>query len=132
VKGECQLELADLMEWGEGLELLVLPPDQRLTLAAVGEVMDGRLWKAHLGQLAARFPGHVSLGLSPRYDGQDAGRFQRLARVAAALGVPTVATALPFLHHGKRRRLGDVVTAVRLGGRVDRLVRKALTNSEVR
>ena len=132
VKGQCRLELSDLMEWGEGLELLVLPPDQRLTLAMVGEVMEGRLWRAHVGQLAARFPGQVSVALAPRYDGQDAGRFQRLTKVAGALGVPVVATALPFLHHGRRRRLADVLTAIRLGVRVDKLGRKALPNNEGR
>ena len=70
--------------------------------------------------------------MAPRYDGQDQERFQRLAQVAGALGVPTVATALPFLHHGRRRRLADVLTAIRLGLRVDKLGRRALPNNEGR
>ncbi|WP_374395883.1 error-prone DNA polymerase [Tabrizicola sp.] len=131
-KGECRLELADLLDWGEGVELLVLPPGQRLTLATAGEVMEGRLWKAHVQRLAAHFPGQVSLALAPRYDGQDQGRFRHLSRMAAASGLPTVATALPFLHHGRRRRLADVLTAIRLGVPVDRLGRKALPNNEGR
>ena len=64
-KGECRLELADLLDWGEGVELLVLPPGQRLTLATAGEVMEGRLWKAHVQRLAAHFPGQVSLWTCP-------------------------------------------------------------------
>ncbi|MBN8633041.1 MAG: PHP domain-containing protein, partial [Rhodobacterales bacterium] len=131
-KGECRLELADLLDWGEGMELLVLPPDQRLTLATVGEVMAAKSWRAHVARLAARFPGQVSLVLAPRYDGQDQGRFQRLSRLAAGLGVPTVASGLPFLHHGRRRRLADVLTAIRLGVPVDKLGRKALPNNEGR
>ena len=32
-KGECHLHLADLLDWGAGLELLLLPPGRGLTLA---------------------------------------------------------------------------------------------------
>jgi error-prone DNA polymerase len=131
-KGECRLELSDLLDWGQGMEMLVLPPDQRLTLAVIGDVMEPKLWKAQLGRLAKRFPGQVSLALSPRYDGQDRERFTRLTRLADSLGLPTVATALPFLHHGKRRRLADVLTAIRLGVTVDKLGRRALPNNEGR
>ncbi|MBL9046140.1 MAG: error-prone DNA polymerase [Tabrizicola sp.] len=132
VKGECRLELSDLLDWGQGMEMLVLPPDQRLTLAVVGEVMDGRLWRGHAQKLAARFPGQVSLAMAPRYDGQDRERFTRLTRLAESLGLPAVASGLPFLHHGRRRRLADVLTAVRLGVTVDKLGRRALPNNEGR
>ena len=131
-KGECRLELSDLLDWGQGMEMLVLPPDQRLTLAVIGDVIEPKLWKAQLGRLAKRFPGQVSLALSPRYDGQDRERFTRLTRLADSLGLSTVATALPFLHHGKRRRLADVLTAIRLGVTVDKLGRRALPNNEGR
>ncbi len=50
-KGECRLELSDLLDWGQGMEMLVLPPDQRLTLAVVGdtdgaEAVEGASWAA--------------------------------------------------------------------------------------
>lgn len=133
-KGDCRLELADLLDWGQGLEMLILPPDQRLTLAQappepMGDV-DG--WQAHAGRLIRGFPGQISLTLAPRYDGQDPERFRHLSDLAGRLGMPTVATALPFLHHGSRRRLADVLTAVRLGVRVDKLGRQALPNNEGR
>ena len=133
-KGECRLELADLLDWGEGLELLVLPPDRHLTLAIAppAPMGDAARWRAHVGKLHHRFPGQVSLALAPRYDGQDPERFQTLAATARALGIPPVATALPFLHHGGRRRLADVLTAVRLGVTVDKLGRRALPNNEGR
>ncbi len=131
-KGHCRLDLADLLDWGEGMEMLVLPADQRLTLAMIGEGMEPKLWQAHLRQLARRFPGQVSLVLAPRYDGQDPHRFQDLSRLAKGLGLPTVASGLPFLHHGRRRRLADVLTAIRLGVPVDRLGRRALPNNEGR
>ncbi|MBL9050801.1 MAG: error-prone DNA polymerase [Tabrizicola sp.] len=134
VKGECQLDLPDLLDWGAGMEMLVMPPDQRLTLAqAPPEPMgDSRRWQAQAKRLVRRFPGQVSLALSPRYDGQDRERFQHLARLAESLDIPTVATALPFLHHGRRRRLADVLTAIRLGVPVDKLGRRALPNNEGR
>jgi len=133
-KGDCRLDLPDLLDWGQGLEMMVIPPDQRLTLArAAPEPMgDAARWRAHVVKLQRRFPGQVSLAMAPRYDGQDPERFRDLSDMAGRLGVPTVATALPFLHHGRRRRLADVLTAVRLGVRVDKLGRQALPNNEGR
>ncbi|KAF0137669.1 MAG: error-prone DNA polymerase [Xanthobacteraceae bacterium] len=132
VKGDCTLDLPDLLDWGDGMEMLLIPPDQRLTLAMTGAALEPKLWNAHARRLAKRFPGQVSLAMSARYDGQDATRFQHLARLAETLNLPTVATALPFLHHGRRRRLADVLTAIRLGVPVDKLGRRALPNNEGR
>jgi DNA-directed DNA polymerase III PolC len=133
-KGDCVLHLDDLLDWGEGLELLVLPPGRRLTLAEAppAPMGDGPRWRAHVRALAQRFPGQVHLVLAPGYDGQDPDRFRGLGRIAGTLGIPTVASALPFLHHGSRRRLCDVLTAIRLGVTVDRLGRRALPNNEGR
>ncbi|MFM7443257.1 MAG: PHP domain-containing protein, partial [Tabrizicola sp.] len=131
-KGDCILHLDDLLDWGKGMEMLILPHDQRLTLATTGETTDPKLWQSHARALAKRFPGQVSLAMAPRYDGQDAARFDSLAQRAKALNIPTVATGLPFLHHGKRRRLADVLTAIRLGVPVDKLGRRALPNNEGR
>jgi DNA-directed DNA polymerase III PolC len=70
--------------------------------------------------------------MAPRYDGQDHDRFRRLATLADRIGIPPVASALPFLHHGSRRRLADTLTAIRLGVPVDKLGRRALPNNEGR
>jgi DNA-directed DNA polymerase III PolC len=133
-KGDCTLHLADLLDWGAGLELLVLPPDHGLTLAEAppAPMGDSPRWRAHVRALDRRFPGQVSLIVAPRYDGQDAGRIVQLVALAESLGIPPVASALPFLHHGNRRRLADVLTAIRLGLPVDRLGRRALPNNEGR
>jgi DNA polymerase III alpha subunit len=80
----------------------------------------------------AASPHACHLLLAPRYDGQDRPRFDRLARLAADLGLPTVASASPVMHHGRRRRLTDVLTAIRTGRRVDDLGRAALANAERR
>jgi DNA-directed DNA polymerase III PolC len=122
-KGGCELHLPDLLEWGEGMELLLHPPE------AGAETQH---WRALAEPLAERFPGQVRLIMAPLYDGQDARRLDRLAALAARLGLETVASALPLMHHARRRRLCDVLTAIRTGTRVDRLGRTALANGERR
>jgi DNA-directed DNA polymerase III PolC len=82
--------------------------------------------------LSARFPGQSSLVLAPHYDGQDGARLARHAALAARLGLPVLASALPMLHHPARRRLADVLTAIRLGLPVTRLGRAALPHAEQR
>ncbi|MEY8840465.1 error-prone DNA polymerase, partial [Cribrihabitans sp. XS_ASV171] len=62
----------------------------------------------------------------------DRARFDRLAAEAGALGLPTLASAAPRMHHGARRRLADVLTAIRLRCRVEDLGRNALANGEQR
>ncbi len=137
-KGDCRLDLPDLLDWGDGMEMLILPPGQRLTLAVAppdpmpDPLGDLARWQAHARALERRFPGQVSLVIAPRYDGQDRDRLDRLTRLAESLRLPTVASGLPFLHHGRRRRLADVLTAIRLGVPVDRLGRRALPNNEGR
>jgi error-prone DNA polymerase len=133
-KGDCRLDLPDLLDWGEGMEMLLLPPGQRLTLAVAppDPMIDLARWQSHARALARHFPGQVSLTMAPLYDGQDRDRFDRLTRLADSLRLPTVASGLPFLHHGSRRRLADVLTAIRLGVPVDKLGRRALPNNEGR
>lgn len=121
-KGDCDLRLDDLIEDAEGLELILSGP----------EPDDAARWTPQARRLVARFPCQVHLALSPRYDGGDAARFNRLARLAVQLGIETVATARPLMHHGRRRKMADVLSAVRLGCRVDDLGRAALANGEQR
>jgi DNA-directed DNA polymerase III PolC len=120
-KGTCDLALGDLIDWGEGMELLLHPPRTGL-----------RDWLPHARRLVRRFPQSCHLLLAPRYDGQDRPRFGRLAQLARDLGTPTVAAASPLMHHGRRRRVTDVLTAIRTGRRVDDLGRAALANAERR
>ncbi|MBC2834542.1 error-prone DNA polymerase [Paragemmobacter straminiformis] len=121
-KGGCVLYAADLLAWGAGLELLVHPPEHGQRAA----------WQAWVKPLVATFPDQCSLLMAPRYDGQDSARQHRLARLAAAHGLPPVASAQPVMHHGGRRRLADVLTAIRLGCTVDALGRRALPHAEQR
>ncbi len=123
-KGSCQLRFDDLLDWGEGLDILLQP--------AQGSQRGAGAWSQQAQRLTRRFPGQISLLMSPLYDGQDTSRFDRLAALAAELGLPTAASAAPIMHHGARRKLTDVLTAIRTGCRVDQLGRAALANAEQR
>ncbi|MCR8724263.1 error-prone DNA polymerase [Frigidibacter sp. ROC022] len=120
-KGSCDLGMDDLLDRGAGLELLLHPPAEKVDR-----------WRTQAARLLRRFPGQLSLLMAPAYDGRDPARFDRLAALAGSLGIPTVASALPLMHHARRRRLTDVLTAVRLGKRVDELGRAAQANAERR
>ncbi|MFP4328656.1 MAG: PHP domain-containing protein, partial [Paracoccaceae bacterium] len=122
-KGGCALRMEDLMEGMEGLELLLHPP------RAFPAPDD---WNRQAARLARRFGAQMHLALSPAYDGQDAARLDAHAEAARRLGLPTLATARPMMHHGRRRRLADVLTAIRTGTRIDVLGRAALANGEGR
>ncbi|MBK0399422.1 error-prone DNA polymerase [Limibaculum sp. M0105] len=126
VKGECQLSLADLETWGEGLFLLILPPDP------LGRGADADETVGLARRLARRFAGAVHLGAHPRYDGRDMARFDALAQLAAEAGVALAATAFPLMHRARRRRLADVLTCIRERLTVETLGFKALPNAERR
>lgn len=123
-KGECLLHFADILDHGAGLELLLHAPAG----ATMPRGADGWLQRAE--RLTRRFGTAVSLVLSPKYDGQDAARFDRLATLAARLNIATVASATPVMHRGSRRRLSDVLTCIREGLRIDDIGDKALSNAE--
>ena len=125
-KGDCDLGLADLLEDATGLQLLLHPPHALPPQPGAGG------WVTVAQQLSRRFAGQIHIVLAPVYDGQDPLRFDHLAAQAAALGIPTLASAMPVMHHGRRRRLADVLTAIRTGTRVDDLGRAAQANAESR
>ena len=120
-KGTSHLYLSDLADDVAGVQFILLAPDR----VAAG-------WRRHVAALVRVHGARMHLALAPRYDGEDVRRFDRQARLAEELGLPSVATAAPVMHHGRRRRLADVLTAIRGGVRVDQLGRAALANGEQR
>ncbi|OQP86116.1 error-prone DNA polymerase [Rhizobium rhizosphaerae] len=134
-KGSCLLDEADLLQWGEGLMLAVLPdagfhhgatedavpatpcPAQGDAPAAAGQIPMAPAVRLEglLRRLGQRFPGQVHLALSPCHDGEDGFRFAWLSALADQAGVPLIATNQPLYHHADRRSLADVVTAIREG-----------------
>jgi error-prone DNA polymerase len=143
-KGVCDIQLSDLEEFSTGLHLLLWPQAQTGPGGAAAEpswkgaggafqVNDGpRPWQQTAGRLMRRFAGNMHVLMMPQYDGRDTARFERIAEQARGLGLPTLTSAAPHMHHGARRRLADVLTAIRTGTRVDDLGRAALANAEGR
>ncbi len=109
----------------------LLHPEDLTDLADLHLLLHPGPGLAQLRALAHRLP-HAHLLAAPRYDGQDARRLARLARLADDLRLPLVASAEPMMHHGARRRLVDVLTCIREGRRIDSIGRAALANAERR
>ncbi len=125
-KGQCDLGLDDLLDWSAGMEALIHPPSPEAVRLPGG----AGLWRTQAQRLTRRLGARAHLLVAPRYDGQDGLRITRLHRLATSLDVTPVASALPVMHNAPRRRLADVLTAIRLGLRVEDLGRRALTNGE--
>ena len=102
-KGTCLLYEEDLMEWGEDMLFVVLPPVDQ----------DSAPLASLLERLSARFPTCVHLGLSARYDGNDRLNFAWLNMIAEGAGIPVVGLNEPFYHAASRRPLADIVAAIR-------------------
>lgn len=103
-KGATLLERTDLLERGDRLSLAVLPD-----LQGKGETQ-----MAFLRQLKDRFDGNLWLAVAPDYHGNDRFRLEQAAALAAAAGLPLMATNDVLYHTPERRPLQDVVTAIRL------------------
>ncbi|WP_340109978.1 error-prone DNA polymerase [Pikeienuella sp. HZG-20] len=124
-KGQCHLTREDLLEWGAGMVLIALPPDP---LDAPREAdMSG-----DLRQMPRAFPGQCFLGAAPHYDGRDQIRFERLAQLSQATGLPMVAVGEVMMHRSARRPLADVLTCLRAGCTIDNIGERRLANGEHR
>jgi len=103
-KGQCHLELHDLLTSAGGLLLIVMVDRYELALGmataqAVKEAAPGRVW----------------VGASHRYDGHDRAWLAELADACSSVGVTMLATMDALYHERDRRRLHDVVTCIREG-----------------
>ena len=104
-KGAYRLTRADLADGLPGCLALLVPPD---TIAPNSQdLADDACW------LAERFPAATWLAAPLHLGPDDALRRRRIAAAAAAARIPVAATCAPLMHHASRRRLADVLTALR-------------------
>ncbi len=121
-KGECRLTFEDLLEHGEGLQIVVmgeagphpspsatpspasgrrvalpLPQGERGTLARLREAFGRRFW----------------IGASLTYGEDMRGALAKRAALAKQLGAPLLATNDALMHAPERRALADVVACIR-------------------
>ncbi|SFR32478.1 error-prone DNA polymerase [Litoreibacter janthinus] len=119
-KGECFLDLKDILEGCAGMLLIALPQHKLRTAAD------------HIQQVRRRFPGHVFLGAVPRYDGSDQAYLNACARLALRTSAPMVAVGDVLMHRGSRKQLADVLTCMREHVTIDQIGTRALPNAERR
>jgi error-prone DNA polymerase len=119
-KGECRLDLEDLLEFSEG-QLLVLTLPHRFDAAAALKALD---------RLKASRADGVWLAASLLYRGDDKRRLARLYHVALAAKVPLLATNEVLYHHPARRRLQDVLTCIREKTTIDAIGKRLEANAE--
>ncbi|HEY1779752.1 MAG TPA: error-prone DNA polymerase [Roseiarcus sp.] len=105
-KGECWLELGDLLERSEGLQVVVLkggphpsplPEKRRDTLPLLREAFGERLW----------------IGASLTYSADMRSELKRRQALARSLRAPLIATNDPLMHAPERRMLADVLACIR-------------------
>jgi error-prone DNA polymerase len=119
VKGECLLELRDLIEHRFGMLLAVVPPRRR-----DGKFID---FLRHLHQTNG---GNVWLLASMLYSGRDRRQLAGLKEIARSAGVPLLATNDVLYHSHERRALQDVVTCIREKTTIEEAGRILESNAE--
>jgi error-prone DNA polymerase len=106
-KAQCQLGWQDVVEYGDGL-LVVLLPDEADENCAF-----------HLRRLKESFGDRAYMALNLRRRPHDQIRLHDLANLAARHGVRSVVTNDVLFHERERRILQDVVTCIRHGCTID-------------
>jgi error-prone DNA polymerase len=114
LKGECHLDYADVIAYGEGQIVVVLPPPVP-SLARGGGAGQGIDMAELAARVAADFNGRAYLAAQHLYRGDDAQRLARLEALGEATGLPLVATNDVLYHVPERRPLQDVLTCIREG-----------------
>jgi error-prone DNA polymerase len=120
-KGDCILNLPDLLDKAEGLNLIVMPP--------------ARIDAARLTALIGKLTQHASkrsvwLAAGFLYRGDDTRRLRRLAQIAHDGFVPLIAINDVFYHVPERRMLQDIVTCIREHVTIDQGGRLLSLNAE--
>ena len=121
-KGECHLDMADLLAGCAGIILIALPQGLLERPEVTG----------HIQAAVRRYPGYVFLGASPQYNGNDQDHLKHCAYLAQKTAAPMVAVGDVLMHRGNRRQLADVLTCMREHITIDQIGTKALANAERR
>jgi error-prone DNA polymerase len=96
-KGECFLELGDLLEFRDGLLLIVMPPPELQTIKSLLKELGPCTW----------------LAAAMLYTGEDRRRLKALVSLSRASRVPLLAVNDALYHHPDQRELQDIVTCIR-------------------
>ncbi|MCS3739687.1 MULTISPECIES: error-prone DNA polymerase [unclassified Rhizobium] len=106
-KGKCILSEEDLMEWGDGMMLAIIPHP------SIADDNNHAAFEACLERFRRRFRKNIHMALAPAYDGRDKRMFATIAMLADRNRIPLIATNQPLYHDTARRPLADIVTSIR-------------------
>ncbi|MCW2395351.1 MULTISPECIES: error-prone DNA polymerase [unclassified Sphingobium] len=112
-KGDCTLNLSDLLDHADDLLLIATGRDRRL-----------------LERLTEARPGAVWLAVTMQRSGADARRLAQAQALGAACGVPLLATCDALYDHPDARPLHDILTCIREGTTIAAAGRRLLANAE--
>lgn len=101
-KGECFLELQDLIDHCEGQAMIVVPRAETL-----------RSDMAIASKLAKYAPWRVWVAATYRYDGMDTYRLNKIAAYCRSYCLPMLASMDPLYHVPGRQPIQDVLTCIR-------------------
>ena len=121
-KGDCHLEMADILEGCAGIILIAMPREN----------IKSKLVKKHIQAAVRRYPGYIFFGAAPKYNGQDQAYLTACAHLAQRTSAPMVAIGDALMHHASRRQLADVLTCMREHITIDQIGTRALPNGEHR
>ena len=106
-KGETHLTLEMVAAYCEGVQLIVMPPEN----------LD--VFEAGLGRLCHALPTLRHVGAAYLYRGDDVARIERLDGIAKRHGLGILATNDVLYHSPARRPLQDVMTCIRHGKTIE-------------
>jgi error-prone DNA polymerase len=135
-KGECHLNLEDLLEAGEGLQIVAMPghPHPAASRPPLGEPKvpltpaSGR--REELPRLREVFGDRLWIGASLTYGEDMRGALARRAALARKIGAPLLASNDVVMHAYQRRPLADVLACIREGTTLEAAGRLTLANAE--
>jgi DNA polymerase III alpha subunit len=125
-KGLCDLVIGEISEGLSDVVLLIHPPE------TPWDLKKSNPWLENSTLLKKKFNRDIYIVMTPEYDGIDPKRFKHIKKLSKIIKCDLVASAHPIMHHSKRRKLADVLTAIRLGKNVEQLGKNALPNAERR
>ena len=117
-KGECRLEVADLLADAAGLFLIIVPPKRIDDLATSIE------------RIAAAAAGSLWIGACMHLEGGDARRLAHLQALSSSVQVPLIAINDVLYDTPKQRPIQDMLTCIREGLRIESAGRRLQANAE--
>jgi error-prone DNA polymerase len=121
-KGECWLILKDLLDRGEGLQIVALPSSSPKDIGKNASLPRGDKEKLNYREvdeddavvhLREAFGKRLWIGASLTYGEDMRGGLARRVALARSVGAPLIATNDALMHAPERRALADVLTCIR-------------------